>query len=117
MKRIITITVAAALLVGGSLAAKFASRNEATNLFKANLEALADEENESQNQQSWQICSKTIEIYTTTENDWSFDVSVNLWLFKGTYTYKKPTNYKKETLTILCCRAQGLEKKCAYEAC
>ena len=111
MKRIITITVAAALLVGGSLAAKFVSRNEATNLFKANLEALADEENESQNQQSWQICSKTI------ENDWSFDVSVNLWLFKGTYTYKKPTNYKKETLTILCCRAQGLEKKCAYEAC
>ena len=111
MKRIITITVAAALLVGGSLAAKFVSRNEATNLFKANLEALADEENESQNQQSWQICSKTIEIYTTTENDWSFDVSVNLWLFKGTYTYKK------ETLTILCCRAQGLEKKCAYEAC
>lgn len=45
MKKLFLITIATALLVGGALAAMFASHNEATDLFKANLEALADGEN------------------------------------------------------------------------
>ena len=48
MKRIITITVATALLVGGSLAAKFVPKDEATDLFKSNLEALAQTEEDHQ---------------------------------------------------------------------
>ncbi len=44
MKKIIIVSLAAALLAGGAFAAKFASGNEANDLFKSNIEALADEE-------------------------------------------------------------------------
>lgn len=44
MKKIIIISLAAALLVGGAFAAKFSSGDETSELFKSNVEALADEE-------------------------------------------------------------------------
>ena len=44
MKKLFLITIATALLAGGAFAAKTASKDGAADLFKANVEALADDE-------------------------------------------------------------------------
>ena len=41
MKKIIIVSLAAALIVGGAFAAKFAPMSEESELFKANVEVLA----------------------------------------------------------------------------
>ena len=44
MKKIIIVSLAAALIVGGAFAAKFAFGKKASELFRANVQALATEE-------------------------------------------------------------------------
>ncbi|MDD7089874.1 MAG: hypothetical protein PUI54_10050 [Bacteroidales bacterium] len=44
MKKLFLITIAAALLAGGAFAAKFAFGKKASELFRANVQALATEE-------------------------------------------------------------------------
>ncbi|MDR3184120.1 MAG: NVEALA domain-containing protein [Prevotellaceae bacterium] len=87
--------------------------NKLSGLSLANIEALAEGNEEENNKPTWQVGEKTIQ--TTTSPGWEWDVSVNGWFFNGKRTSSKPPEIT--TVKIKCCRAQGDVTSCSYESC
>lgn len=76
----------------------------------ANVEALAEEEDADN--KTWQVGEKTI---TTSSPGWTFDATLNVWLFEGKVTATQMP--ETEVIKISCCRAVGPLSNCAYEEC
>lgn len=95
------------------------------SLLMANVEALARGDEDSTTEvKTYQVGEKTItngKKFSTTEKDWSWDVSLQIWFFKGSRSSSAPTNYtetsQSETIKLKCCRAKGPDKECSYEEC
>lgn len=119
MKKLILSLAVAAIVASGFGAYKAYQSFRPKNDFLAmNIEALAQGEGtESEaDSETYQIAEATHTEMTTQEPGWTWDASLNVWLFNGKVSKKTPQNVSTITIKYKCCIRKGLEK-CAYILC
>ena len=110
---------AAAIVAAGFGAYKaYKSYQPKNNLLAMNLEALAEgEDTESEeDSKTYQISEMTRTQQTTDEPGWSWDASMNVWIFGGKISKTCPPNITTITIKYKCCIEKG-EDKCSFILC
>ena len=63
--------------------------------------------------------TKTVTTVTTTDQGWSWDFGLNVWLLNGKVSKKQPNNQTTSTTTYesKCCKKSGPLTVCDYDPC